>query len=62
MNKLNRHFLIQVFKKAKNEMVLPVIEHRLTKIGHANRLRFIRIAFCFSAVACFANLISNKRG
>uniref|UniRef100_A0AC35FZZ0 Uncharacterized protein n=1 Tax=Panagrolaimus sp. PS1159 TaxID=55785 RepID=A0AC35FZZ0_9BILA len=40
-------------------MVLPVIEHRLTKIGHANRRRFIRTAFCFSAVACFANLISS---
>lgn len=41
------------------QMVLPVTEHRLTKINATNRQRLIRFAFCFSTIACFANVISE---
>ncbi|KAH7703864.1 CBN-STG-1 protein [Aphelenchoides avenae] len=40
-------------------MVLPVIQHNLTKIRHTNRRRLIRTAFCFSTVACASNIIST---
>uniref|UniRef100_A0A7E4ZZL9 Uncharacterized protein n=1 Tax=Panagrellus redivivus TaxID=6233 RepID=A0A7E4ZZL9_PANRE len=39
-------------------MVLPVVEHKLTKIGSRNRRRFILASFVFSSVACFSNFIN----
>ncbi|CAD5221578.1 unnamed protein product [Bursaphelenchus xylophilus] len=40
-------------------MVLPVIQHRLTKINHGTRRTFIRGALCTSLLGCIANLIAG---
>ncbi|CAD5215630.1 unnamed protein product [Bursaphelenchus okinawaensis] len=40
-------------------MVLPVIQHRLTKINYRTRRMFIRGAFCMSLLGCIANLIAG---
>ncbi|KAE9554588.1 hypothetical protein FO519_002227 [Halicephalobus sp. NKZ332] len=41
-------------------MVLPALEHHLTKIGHKNRWRFIHIGLCFSILGCLANFITSS--
>uniref|UniRef100_A0AC34Q5P4 Uncharacterized protein n=1 Tax=Panagrolaimus sp. JU765 TaxID=591449 RepID=A0AC34Q5P4_9BILA len=41
-------------------MVLPALEHHLTKISQKNRKRFIFIGLCFSILACAANFITSS--
>lgn len=42
-------------------MVLPALEHHLTKISQKNRKRLIFIGLCFSILACAADFISKKK-
>ncbi|KAI6177105.1 Voltage-dependent calcium channel gamma-3 subunit [Aphelenchoides bicaudatus] len=39
-------------------MVLPVIQHRLTKINEQTRKKLIKIALCFSLLGCISNFTS----
>ncbi|KAI6241022.1 Voltage-dependent calcium channel gamma-3 subunit [Aphelenchoides fujianensis] len=39
-------------------MVLPVIQHRLTKINDETRRRFIKSALCASALGCVSNFVA----